>query len=188
MGGGKAKVIIIGGPTATGKTEVAISLAEALDGEIINADSMQFYKYMDIGTAKPSAEELKLAPHHLFSIVEPDEWFDAAKFMCLGRRLIEEISERCNVPLVVGGTGLYIRALIQGLFPGAEGNKDIRQSLYKEAESIGYGALYRRLKRLDPKAAEKIHPNDIYRIVRALEVIKLTGQQLSALHLSLIHI
>ncbi len=175
----KPKVVIIQGPTGVGKTAVASALAGALSIEVINADSMQFYRYMDIGTSKPTPEEMRAAPHHLFSIVDPDEDFNAARFMESARRLVGEVSGRGNVPVVVGGTGLYIKALTQGLFSAPEQDPVLRDEL----QALDKTVLWARLQEVDPESAEKLNPNDTVRIVRALEVYHLTGMPLSEHHL-----
>ncbi len=175
----KPKVVVICGPTGIGKTSVAIDIAGAFNGEIISADSMQIYRYMDIGTAKPTIEEQIRVRHHIINIVDPDEKFDAAKF---SKRAHEKIIELYNdgiSPLVVGGTGLYIKALVHGLFDADTVNDDIRSKLKKEAVIHRPGFLHKRLTACDPSAAEKIHPNDTYRIIRALEMVEATGKTIS---------
>jgi len=174
----KSKVIVIEGPTGVGKTAAALSLAETLPVEFINADSMQVYRYMDIGTSKPTSEELMLAPHHLVSIVDPDEDFDAARFMKLGRSAVDDICSRGKVPVVVGGTALYIRALIRGIFNAPEKNAVLREALMLQESKV----LYQKLSRVDPVSAARINPNDRIRIVRALEVFYLTGKPLTDHH------
>nr|HID60205.1 tRNA (adenosine(37)-N6)-dimethylallyltransferase MiaA [Desulfobacterales bacterium] len=180
----KPSLIIILGPTGVGKTSTALEIIEPLDGEIISADSMQVYRRMNIGTAKPTPEEQARVRHNLIDVVDPDQEFNAAMFKDLADRVIHNLYRKGKPIFVVGGTGLYIRALIQGLFPGAEGDETIRQALRKEAESMGATALYTRLERIDPVAAKRIHHNDMYRIVRALEVFEVTGRRLSELHRS----
>ena len=181
MGGGKAKVIIIGGPTATGKTEVAISLAEALDGEIINADSMQVYRHMDIGTAKPGPEQRALIPHHMLDVVDPDESFNASLYRSMALPLIEKIASKGKVPIVVGGTGLYIKILRGGLFSCPAADPELRRKLALEYDQLGALALYKKLEEIDPEAAARIHPNDKIRVTRALEIYQLTGKRPSDL-------
>jgi tRNA dimethylallyltransferase len=139
---------------------------------------MQVYRYMDIGTAKPKPEELSAVPHHLVSIIDPDEDFDAAKFMKLGRKAVDDICLRGNIPVVVGGTALYIRALISGIFNAPDKDENLRKKLMEEE----IGNLHKRLAEIDPEAAVRVNPNDRIRIVRALEVYYLTGERLSVHH------
>ncbi len=175
----KPKVIVICGPTGVGKTAVGIQLAEKLDGEIISADSMQIYRYMDIGTAKPTADEQTRIIHHMINIVDPDEDFDAVRFAKMAREKVMQLYQRGVTPLVVGGTGLYIKALLQGLFQSNPVDPEIRERLKKEAAEFGSSALYERLKQVDPDTADRLHPNDSYRITRALETIESTGRSIS---------
>ena len=175
-------LLVICGPTAAGKTALALELAQHLSLEIISADSRQVYRRMNIGTAKPSTKEQAVVPHHLLDLIDPDQEFSVAEFVDLARPLIEQIHRRGRLPCVVGGTGLYIRALLGGLatVPGAD--QALRQRLHaREAES-GPGTLHQDLQRLDPAAAEKIHPRNLVRIVRALEIITLSGRKMSELH------
>ena len=178
----KAKVIVICGPTGIGKTAVGIKVAEQLGGEIISADSMQIYRYMDIGTAKPTAEEQARVLHHMVDIVDPDEDFDAVLFAQMAREKVMQLHQKAVLPVVVGGTGLYIKALLQGLFQAAPVDPQIRERLRQEAEENGNSALHERLKQLDPDTAERLHPNDVYRIIRALETIESTGRPISEYH------
>ena len=178
----KMKTVVICGPTGIGKTSVAIDLSRAFHGEIVNADSMQIYKYMDIGSAKPTAEEQALAHHHLIDIVEPDEPFDAAIFAQRAMDTVRQLHDSDLFPFVAGGTGLYIKALIHGLFRDRPCNPDTLARLNREAKRTGPQALHERLKVCDPLAAEKIHPNDTFRIVRALEVFFETGIPISSCH------
>jgi len=178
----KANVIVICGPTALGKTAVAIDLAKAFSAEIIGADSMQIYRYMDIGTAKPNPDEQAAVPHYMIDIVDPDEPFDARQFAKKAREKILTLHARGVVPFVVGGTGLYIKALVHGLFPAAPSNPDIRRRLKEEGKIRGADSLYNRLNRCDPESAKRLHPNDTYRIIRALEVYELTGKRISEYH------
>jgi len=177
----KPFIIIIAGPTGVGKTRTAIYLAEALGAEIISADAMQVYRRMDIGTAKPTVEEQARVRHHLIDIVEPDEPFSAARFKQLADRVIKHLHRAGVVPFVVGGTGLYIKALTRGLFEADEVDESIRARLLSEAEAHGTAALHARLKKVDREAACRIHPNDSYRIIRALEVFEATGCPISSL-------
>ena len=178
----KPKVILICGPTGIGKTSIGIQLAEKLGGEIIGADSMQIYRYMDIGTAKPTTEEQARIPHHLIDIVNPDEQFDAARYAELARDIVMQLHNRGIAPFVVGGTGFYIKALFQGLFKSETIDPVIRNRIKKEAAEKGSSVLYERLKQIDPDTAKRLHPNDSYRIVRALEIIESTGKSMSDLH------
>ncbi|MBI5232768.1 MAG: tRNA (adenosine(37)-N6)-dimethylallyltransferase MiaA [Deltaproteobacteria bacterium] len=173
------KVIVIAGPTASGKSAAAIKLAMMFNGEIVGADSMQVYRYMDIGTAKPSMEDRKLRTHHLMDIVAPDEDYTAGRYQRDASTAIKDISSRGKTSFVVGGTGLYIMALTRGLFEGPGNDHDIRHRLMSEAEEKGRGFLYERLREVDPASAERIHPNNIVRLIRALEVFELTGQPIS---------
>ena len=176
------RIAVICGPTGVGKTTAAIEIASALDAEIISADSMQVYRYMDIGTAKPSALEQARIPHHMIDIVDPDEPFDAQRYADMSRNLIFQLAEQGIPVLVAGGTGFYIRALIHGLFESGSGNFEIRLNLKEQADTKGTDALYRRLCECDPNAATKIHPHDTFRIVRALEIYEITGHPISAYH------
>ena len=178
----KPKIIIICGPTGIGKTTVAIDLAQHLEGQIVGADSMQVYKYMDIGTAKPTAAEQARVVHHLVDFVEPDESFDAAQYAAKAREKIIELDQQRITSFVVGGTGLYIKALLYGLFDEKVSDPEIRDRLKAEADTHGIQCLYERLGRLDSETANRLHPNDTYRILRALEVIEATGQAISKHH------
>lgn len=174
------KIIAIVGPTGVGKSELAVFLGEKLNGEIINFDSLQFYKELNIGTAKPGEEERKRVPHHLYDLLELDEEFNAAKFVEIADNLIKEIWGRGKIPILVGGTGLYLRAFEYGLFP-MEVPKEIRETLRKRANQ-DLSSLYEELKRLDPEYAQKISPKDKVRITRALEVIYASGKPISYFH------
>jgi tRNA dimethylallyltransferase len=178
----KPSIIVICGPTGIGKTSTAIDTAEAFGGQIISADSMQIYKYMDIGTAKPTASERNRISHHMIDIIKPDESFDAFKFSEAAHDIIFELHSQSTIPFVVGGTGLYIKALIHGLFRAEPVDPDIRNRIKAEAVSKDPILLYRRLEKIDPEAAEKINPNDIYRITRALEMFEMTGKTISTYH------
>ena len=178
----KPKVIVICGATGIGKTSVGIELAERFGGEIVSADSMQIYRYMDIGTAKPTPAELAQVPHHMIDIVDPAEDYDAVQFSRQARDRVAEIAKRVRLPLIVGGTGLYIKALLHGLFQSKPVDPQIRNRLKQEAEENGSGLLYERLKKIDPAAAGRIHPNDSYRIIRALETIESSGKTISEHH------
>jgi tRNA dimethylallyltransferase len=174
-------VIVICGPTAVGKTAAGIHVARALGGEIVSADSMQVYRYMDIGTAKPTAAEQSAVRHHLIDIVDPDEHFDAATYSVWGRQAVTDLIRRGKTPVVVGGTGLYIKALLYGLFRSDARDTVVRARLRGEAEACGAPALHARLSRYDPQTAGRLHPNDAVRILRALEVFEATGRPISEL-------
>lgn len=172
-------LIIICGPTAVGKTALALELAGRYPIEVVSADSRQVYRLMDIGTAKPTAAERATVPHHLLDVVWPDEPFDAASFARLAAAAIDGILVRGAMPVLVGGTGLYLRALTEGLVEVPAADPQLRTQLQREAEQLGAPALHARLAAVDPAAARQLHPNDQIRIVRALEVFTLTGQPLS---------
>lgn len=178
----KPNVVVICGPTATGKTAVAIDLAEIFDAEIVGADSMQVYRYMDIGTAKPTPEERAAVPHHMIDIVEPDAPLDARQYAETAREKIAVLHAKGITPFVVGGTGFYIKALLYGLFEDVPSNPDVRRRLRQAARDRGSAFLHRQLAQCDPDTAGRLHPNDSYRIVRALEVYALTGKPISAYH------
>ena len=166
----KEKVLVILGPTATGKSHCAIEIAEKYNGEIISGDSMLVYKGMDIGTAKPTAEELAAVPHHLVNILPPDASFSVVDFKQQAERLITEITARGHLPIIAGGTGLYIKALLEGYaFNEAEEDSELRRELEREATEQGAQALHERLRELAPQEAERIHPNNVRRVIRALE-------------------
>ncbi len=173
------KLIIICGPTASGKSELAVRLGEQIGGEIVNADSMQIYRGMDIGTAKPTIEERRGIPHHLIDIVTPDTPFSAADFANAADNAISDIVKRGKTPIITGGTGLYIRALLHGLVDSPSGDPDLRESLHAEAARIGNQAMLEKLKGVDPALAAQLHPNNLLRIIRALEVYQQSGIPLS---------
>lgn len=173
------KIIVIAGPTASGKSGLAMEICEKFDGEIINADSIQVYKYLDIGSAKPTKEDREKIPHHLIDIKDLTEPFSAADFKELADEAIKDITSRGKVPVIVGGTGLYIRALTEGLMEAPDGDEALREKFNKEIEEHGLDFLYDKLKKVDPVATEKIHRNNRHRIIRALEVYELTGKPLS---------
>jgi len=175
------KIVIIAGPTASGKSSLGVELALSLGGEIINADSMQVYRGMDVGTAKPTLEEQKGIPHHLLDVVDPDEDFNAATFRSMVLALVREICSRGKICLVVGGTGLYIKALLGGLFRSPPADPRLRETLRLECNNHGSTRLYERLKLLDPESASRVHPNDKVRIIRSLEIIHLTNRRPSEL-------
>ena len=153
----KPKVVVVLGPTATGKSALALELARSFRGEIISADSVQVYRLMDIGTAKPPPEVRREVPHHLIDVVWPDEDFSAGLFRRYAQEAISEIVARGKVPIVVGGTGLYIKALTEGLLEGVEGNPEVRRWLREEAERLGVRGLWERLREVDPESAAKVH-------------------------------
>ncbi|MBU4316231.1 MAG: tRNA (adenosine(37)-N6)-dimethylallyltransferase MiaA [Proteobacteria bacterium] len=175
----KPKIIVLCGPTAVGKTATAIAVAKALGGEIINADSVQIYRQMDIGTAKPTPAERQAAPHHMIDILDPDEPFDANLFAEQAHGIICGLHARGIFPIVSGGTGFYIKALCQGLFRSDPVDRTIRDRLKLEAEQKGLDHLYHRLKDVDPETAGILHPHDGYRILRALEVYEAMGIPIS---------
>ncbi|HHS13007.1 MAG TPA: tRNA (adenosine(37)-N6)-dimethylallyltransferase MiaA [bacterium] len=175
-----SRVLILVGPTASGKTAVSLKLAELLNGEIVSADSRQVYRGMDIGTAKPAPEEIGDIPHHCLDILDPEEPFSAGDFARLAREAVIQIIGRKRVPIIVGGSGLYVQALVDGFFPGNYRNIDLRANLKEEAKRFGSGYLYARLQSKDPCAAGKIHPNDQKRIIRALEVYSISGKPISS--------
>ena len=174
-------LVALVGCTAAGKTELGITLAERLGGEIVGADSRQVYRYMDIGTDKPTPAARKGVPHHLIELVDPDEPYTLALYQADAYRAIEEIGARGNVPVIAGGTPLYLNAVLEGwTVPRVEPDHALRAQLEQEAAQVGPAALHARLEALDPKAAEGILPTNTRRIVRALEVISLTGQPISS--------
>jgi len=179
--GQPVRILVVCGPTASGKTGLAIELAIQLDAEIIGADSRQVYRHMDVGTAKPSAEEQRRVRHHLIDVVEPDQPFDVADWRGLAHAALADITARGHVAIVCGGTGLYLRSLLKGLFAGPPADATLRRSLEAE-EARKKGVLHERLSAVDPASAARIHPNDVLRLVRALEVYERSGEPLSAWH------
>jgi tRNA dimethylallyltransferase len=175
-------LIVIAGPTAIGKSDAAFEVAKKLGTEIISADSMQVYRYFDIGTAKPSIERRKEIPHHLIDIVNPDEGFSAGEFNKRAFKITEELHGKGKVPVIAGGTGLYIKALINNLGCGVIKNEEARERIKSEFKEMGENAMYGKLKTIDPQAANKIHPKDRYRIERALEVYYSSGKPISEFH------
>jgi tRNA dimethylallyltransferase len=173
------------GPTASGKTGVGIELARRLDAEIISLDSMALYRGMDIGTAKPSTEQQAAAVHHMLDVIGPAEEYSVARYLERAHSLIEDVRGRGHEVLFVGGTPLYLKSLLRGLFEGPPADWDFRRQVEDELRTVGHDALYQRLKQVDPVSAAKIHPNDTRRQIRALEVYKATGQPIS--HLQLQH-
>ena len=170
------RVIAIVGPTAVGKTDLSIKLAKKLDGEIISCDSMQIYKGMDIGTAKPTVEERQGVPHHLIDIIKPNEQFSCADYATLAKEKIEEITKRGKTPIFCGGTGLYLDSVLKiSSFSESQRDEEYREFLTKNAENEGNEAVYKMLLEIDPESAEKTHPNNVQRVIRALEIYKCTG-------------
>jgi tRNA dimethylallyltransferase len=163
-------LVVVLGPTASGKTALSLALAERFKGEIVNCDSVAMYREFDIGTAKPSTDERARAPHYLFDCVAPTDDITAGEYARQARRVLEEIKTRDHLPILVGGTGLYLRALLEGLFPGPQRSEELRERLRERATSRGSKYLHRVLFRLDRPAAEKIHANDIPKLIRAIEV------------------
>lgn len=178
----KTPLIVITGPTGSGKTAIALELAGSYPLEAVSADSMQVYRHMDIATAKPSPEELFVLPHHLIDVVDPDEEFNAGMFICRARDAIHGIFSRKRIPLVVGGTGLYIKALVYGLAPAPPRSNKVRTGLRALADEKGNAFLWQILHRLDPETARKIGMNDRVRSIRALEIVFLTGKRASGFH------
>ncbi len=177
----KIPVLVICGPTGSGKSAMAMELAQHTPVEIISADSRQVFRMMDIGTAKASKQEQEQVPHHMIDLIDPDQEFSVATFVDLARPLIEQIHQRGRLPCVVGGTGLYIKALLGGLAQLPTGNPLLRQSLHQREEEQGSGTIHRELQSLDPESAADIHPHNLIRSVRALEVCLLTGRKFSAI-------
>ena len=175
------RIVIICGPTGIGKTAAAIRLAQGFGGEIVGADSMQIYRRMDIGTAKPTPEEQAAVTHHMIDVVDPDESFDAARYASMATACIRRLDREGTLPVVAGGTGFYIKALEFGLFDARPTDPQIRRRLEKQADEEGLGALHAALKGRDPESAARIHPHDRFRIIRALETLESTGQPISAL-------
>lgn len=176
----KSRVIAVGGPTASGKTALSVGLAKAFGGEIINADSMQIYKNLDVGTAKPSIEERQGVPHYLLDFLPPETPYSVADFTAAADPLIQEITARGKLPLVVGGTGLYITSLLNGMaFAPEKTDPAIRARLQERAEAEGGAALYAELQSIDPDYAAQVHPNNLPRVIRALELYAATGRRMS---------
>jgi tRNA dimethylallyltransferase len=178
---GNRIAIFLVGPTAVGKTDLSLCLSQKLPVEIVSADSRQIYQYLDIGTAKPSKDILRRLPHHFVSLLKPDEYYSAGQFGVDSRKVIDQIFSRGKLPLVVGGSGLYLKALLEGFFIGNQINLKIRQSLQHRLLREGSKALYQDLLRVDQKSADKIHPHNSSRILRALEIYLATGESLSDL-------
>jgi tRNA dimethylallyltransferase len=176
------KIIVICGPTGVGKTGFAIGLARQFNGEIVGADSMQIYRHMDIGTAKPTVTEQAAVSHHMVDIVDPQEDFDAAEYGRRAHACVARLTAKGKLPFVVGGTGLYIKALIYGLAEAAPSDDELRVQLKAELAQSSALAMHDRLAHVDPQSARRIHPNDTFRTLRALEVFQITGRPISAHH------
>jgi tRNA dimethylallyltransferase len=175
-------VIVIAGPTASGKTALALHLAQHVPAEIISADSRQIYKHLNIGTAKPAPRELEMVPHHFIDALEPDRKFNAGDFQEQGRKVIAEILERKKLPVIVGGTGLYVQAVIDGFFEQPEISGEVREQLEKRLTREGQEALYKELQSVDPESAAAMDPTKYRRVIRALEVFYETGTPISEFH------
>ncbi|MDP2982181.1 MAG: tRNA (adenosine(37)-N6)-dimethylallyltransferase MiaA, partial [Candidatus Latescibacter sp.] len=175
------KVLIIAGPTASGKKEFALRAAERFNGEIVSADSRKVYRYLDIGTAKPSREERERIPHHLIGIIEPDEPFSAGEWVRRASGAVSGILERGKLPIISGGTGFYIEAFMQGLSEGISVDAELRNELARELAEYGGDALYNKLEQVDPVRAAELHVHDTFRVLRSLEIFYSTGQVYSEL-------
>jgi tRNA dimethylallyltransferase len=174
-------LVVILGPTGSGKSSLAIALAQQFAGEVVSCDSVAIYRHFAIGTAKPTSQQRALTPHHLLDVAEPGQPFTAGEYARQARTAIEQIARRQRLPIVVGGTGLYLRALVEGLFPGPQRSEELRERLRERAAERGSPYLHKLLLRLDPAAAAKIHPNDAPKIIRALEVCLASGAPMSQL-------
>ncbi len=174
-------LVAVVGPTGSGKTALSLALAERFTGEIVNCDSVAIYRDFNIGSAKPSAEERARAPHHLFDAIDPNHYMTAGEYARRARQVLDDIRRRGRTPIVVGGTGLYLRALLEGLFPGPERSEELRERLRARQQQRGAEWLHRILRRLDPQAAANIHPNDTPKVVRAIEVCLASREPMSEL-------
>ncbi len=173
----KIPLLVICGPTASGKTAVGVRLAQQLGGEVVSADSMQIYKGLRISTAKPDAAQMDGVPHHMMDIIEPSDNFSVADYVTMAGKCIADIRSRGKLPIIVGGTGLYINSLVDNIgFGHIDSDPQLRSSLEEEAERLGREHMHNRLKELDPKAAEAIHPNNLIRVIRAVEMCMLSGR------------
>ena len=173
--------MVVLGPTASGKTTLSLALAERCRGEIVNCDSVAMYREFDIGTAKPTSAERARAPHHLLDYIEPTSHITAGEYTRQARQVLAEIKARGLLPIVVGGTGLYLRAMLEGLFPGPQRSEELRERLRERVDSRGSNYVYRILRRLDRVAAEKIHANDVPKLIRAIEVCLASRQKMTDL-------
>jgi tRNA dimethylallyltransferase len=181
MGTPAPLLVVIVGPTASGKTALSLALAEKFEGEIVNCDSVAMYREFDIGTAKPTPAERARAPHHLFDCIAPTDYFTAGEYARRARQVLAEIAARRHLPIVVGGTGLYLRALLEGLFPGPQRSEELRERLRERALTRSPGYLHRILMRIDPAGAQKIHANDMPKLIRAIEVCLASRQKMTEL-------
>ena len=176
---GLDRIIVLAGPTAVGKTALSLRLAEELNAEIVSVDSLQVYRDLNVGTAKVTEEERERIPHHLIDVVDPDEPFNAADYRRHARAAIDDILKRGKVPLLVGGTGLYVRLLVHGVVDVPEASEELRARYQRQADEHGHEVLHRRLRQVDPELAARVHPNDLVRVTRGLEVYDQTGKALS---------
>jgi tRNA dimethylallyltransferase len=172
-------LVVVLGPTASGKTALSLALAERFHGEVVNCDSVAMVREFEAGTAKPSAVERARAPHHLLDVVDPTSYITAGEYARLARQTLAEIKSRGNLPIVVGGTGLYLRALLDGLFPGPQRSDELRERLRQRVDQNGSNYLHRVLRRLDPDASRTIHANDIPKLIRAIEVCLASRQKMT---------
>ncbi len=179
------KVLAIVGPTASGKTDISVEIARRLNGEIISADSRQVYKGMPVSTSQPSEENLNSVKHHFISELNPDEEFNSGEFGIIGRKIIDDIFSRNKLPVICGGSGLYIRSLIDGFFEEKIESKEIRERLYRELNDRGEDYLYEELRRVDPESSQIIPPRKVRRVIRALEIYYATGKKISELQKNL---
>lgn len=175
----KKPLVIIAGPTAVGKTEISIEVAKRLNGEVVSADSMQIYKYLDIGSAKPTKEETQGIPHYLIDEIDPRAEFSVSQYRDLAKKYIDKVISKGKIPIVAGGTGLYVNSLIYDMdFSSTRSDNSIRERLTSEYERYGIEYLHSKLKEVDKEAAERIHPNNVRRVIRALEVYYTTGESI----------
>lgn len=177
MNNTKIPLLVVCGPTASGKTAVGVRLAKAYDGEVVSADSMQIYKGLAVCTAKPTIDEMDGIPHHMTDFLDPDGEFSVADYVRMAGKCVEDIHSRGKLPIIVGGTGLYIRSLIDNIsFDHIDSDSSLRNRLEREAAELGKEHMHDRLKAVDPEAAEKIHPNNLIRVIRAIEMCELSGR------------